>query len=60
MFTAIAITALVAFAAGVTFHKYVVSEAAAVKNHVTLELSAAKTATPEIMSGIRRKRPSIM
>lgn len=38
MFPAIAITALVAFAAGVVFHKFVVSEAASVKAHVSTEI----------------------
>lgn len=46
MFTAVvvavAVTALVAFAAGVVFHKYVISEAASIKAHVTNEVTSTE------------------
>lgn len=38
MFTVCAIGIPAAFAAGVIFHKYVVSEAAAIKAHISAEL----------------------
>lgn len=39
MFAAIAITAVVAFVAGIVFHKVVVSEAESVKVHITKEVT---------------------
>ena len=58
MFTAIAISALVAFVAGVVFHKYVVSEAATVKAHVTAEVNAVKTATAAEFASLRAELKS--
>ena len=42
MFTAIAVTALVCFVAGMAFSKVVLSEATTVKQHVTQEISALR------------------
>jgi ethanolamine ammonia-lyase large subunit len=53
MFTAIAISLLVGAILGVVFHKYVVSEAAAVKAHVTAEVSAVKNGTAAEFASLR-------
>jgi hypothetical protein len=42
MWSALAICAPVAFAAGVIFHKYVISEAQAIKTHITAEVEKVR------------------
>lgn len=51
VFTTIA--TVVGFGAGVVFHKYVISEAASIKAHVTAEVSAVKTAAAAEFASLR-------
>lgn len=57
MFTAVivtaAITALVAFPAGVLFHSRVVSEAASIKAHVTAEVTSTELRIAEDLKAVR-------
>lgn len=57
MFTAVivtaAITALVAFPAGVLFHSRVVSESASIKAHVTAEVTATEQRIEKVFDSVR-------
>lgn len=55
MFPALAVTALVSFAAGVAFHKYVLSEAAAIKAHVTAEVAKVREDLKEAVAHAAQK-----
>jgi hypothetical protein len=44
-----------AFAAGVVFHKYVVSEAAAIKEHVTAEVAEVRADIASLLGNAAKK-----
>lgn len=52
---AFAISVLVAFLAGIVFHKYVVSEAASIKAHVTAEIQEVRFDVAELVKKLAAK-----
>jgi len=51
----VTVLAIAAFTLGVVVHKYVISEAEAIKAHVTAEVDAAKVHFSNDVTGIRQE-----
>ena len=51
----LAVAVLVAFAAGVIVHKYVISEASAIKEHVTAEVEKVRSDVSSALSAVAKK-----
>jgi hypothetical protein len=59
-FVAVSVAAMVFFVLGVIFHKYVVSEAQAIREHFTEEVSGMEGRLRADLEAIRTKLPRIL